>query len=66
MKKIDGLTVKEQHRSKSVAVKSKSLYENTWNIPHEDQIGTPPDVVSEANKVEEALVEPDIHTKPLK
>ena len=65
MKKIDGLTVKEQHRSKSVAVKSKSLYENTWNIPHEDQIGTPPDIVLEANKVEEALVEAEIHAKLL-
>jgi hypothetical protein len=34
-----------------------------WNISCEDLIGIPPDVVLEANKVEEALVEADIHNK---
>ena len=42
-----------------MAVKVESLYERL----HEDQISAPPDVVLEANKVEEALVEADIHNK---
>ena len=63
---IEGITVKEQYRSKYVATKSESLHETTWNITREDQIGVPSDIVLEANKVEEALVEADIHTKPLK
>ena len=46
-----------------MAVKSEDLYETTWNIPREDLIGIPPDIVLEANKVEEALVEANFHTK---
>ena len=49
-----------------MAIKSESLYKTTWNIPREDQIGTPPDIVLEANKVKEALVEACIHTKLFK
>ena len=45
-----------------MAVKVESLYERL----HEDQIGAPPDVVLEANKVEEALVEANIYTQLFK
>ena len=60
---IKGSTVKEQHGSRSVAARSEDLYETTWNIPHADLIGVPTDIVLEANKVEETLVEVNIHTK---
>ena len=46
-----------------MAIRSESLYETTWSIPREDQIGVPLDIVLEANKVQEALVEADIHNK---
>ena len=45
-----------------MAIKSESLYETTWNIPRKDQMATPHNIVLEANKVEEALVEAGIHT----
>ena len=48
-----------------MATKSESLYETTWNIPREDQIGVPPDIVLEANKVDEALVKANIQIKLL-
>ena len=62
---IEGLTVKEQYRSKYVATKSESLHETTWNITCENQIGIPSDIVLEANKVDKALVKADIHTELL-
>ena len=63
---IEGLTVKEQYRSKYVATKSESLHKTTWSITCEDQIGVPSYIVLEANKVEEALVKGDILTKHLR
>ena len=61
--KIKGSTVKEQHGSRSVAARSEDLYKITRNIPHAYLKGVPTDIVLEANKVEEALFEVNIHTK---